>query len=378
VDWITQAALGACIGELMLGKYLGKRALAWGALFGILPNLDVVLSLLLNTSHELAFRSGPTHSLLFITLATIGLTHGLKNRWKSQQISKPLIFSFAFTTMASHLLVECLTVEGASILWPFHHGRVAFNLIDHADYLFYLPLPVTALWLACTRRQIPKKNRSKKSTHTPTPHRPHLWGLGLTCGYTLLALAMKFTASSGFDADLKRRGTIYQRQTEAPTRHNIFLWRAVVDRGDEFWVGYRTVFESHNSPIRWTVYPRGQAALTGLEKTNEIETITRITNGWWLARPYAQGAWLADLRHAESRIWGAKKGMVDSRIAHSWLFNPTLESMRLRKIDESTRGDTKTLNRTAARIIGRHEAWEANPRLAGIPGSLPEFLAVEP
>ncbi len=362
----------------MLEKHLGKRALAWGALFGILPNLDVILSLLLNSSHELAFRRGPTHSLLLIALAAIGLTRVLGKHWKSKQISQPFIFSFVFATMASHLLLECLTVEGASILWPFHHGRVAFNLINHADYLFYLPLPVAALWLTCTPRKIEKKHRSKNSTHTPTPHRPHLWGLGLTCGYTLLALAMKFTAAAGFDADLKRRGTIYQRQTEAPTRHNIFLWRAVVDRGDEFWVGYRTVFESRNSPVRWTVYPRGQVALTGIEKTDEIKTITRITNGWWLARPYAQGAWLADLRHAENRIWGVKKGMVDSRVAHSWLFNPTLESMRLRNIHESARSDMETLTRTAARIIGRRDEWEANPRLAGIPGSLPEFLAVEP
>src|SRR6187455_1088724 len=39
VDWITQAALGAMVGELMMGRLLGKRALAWGALFGILPEL---------------------------------------------------------------------------------------------------------------------------------------------------------------------------------------------------------------------------------------------------------------------------------------------------------------------------------------------------
>jgi hypothetical protein len=28
-------------------------------------------------------------------------------------------------------------------------------------------------------------------------------------------------------------------------------------------------------------------------------------------------------------------------------------------------------------MIGRRDLWEANPRLAGVPGSLPEFLAVE-
>jgi hypothetical protein len=31
----------------------------------------------------------------------------------------------------------------------------------------------------------------------------------------------------------------------------------------------------------------------------------------------------------------------------------------------------------ALRIGGDRTAWEANPRLAGVTGSLPEFLAVE-
>ena len=44
VDSLTQATLGAAVGEMMLGKRLGNRALAWGALFGTLPDLDVVPS----------------------------------------------------------------------------------------------------------------------------------------------------------------------------------------------------------------------------------------------------------------------------------------------------------------------------------------------
>jgi hypothetical protein len=109
----------------------------------------------------------------------------------------------------------------------------------------------------------------------------------------------------------------------------------------------------------------------------EIKTLMRITDGWWLARPHAKGAWLGDLRHSESRSWGDKKGMVDSRLAHSWLFNPTAKGARLRLIDESGRNRADYLKRLSARATGKREPWEANPRLAGVPGSLPEFLPVE-
>ena len=41
-------------------------------------------------------------------------------------------------------------------------------------------------------------------------------------------------------------------------------------------------------------------------------------------------------------------------------------------------GDTADyLKRLALRTFGSRTEWEANPRLAGIPGSLPEFLSVE-
>jgi inner membrane protein len=378
VDWITQAALGAWIGELMLGKRLGKRAMAWGALFGIAPNVDVILSLFLNTSHELAFRRGPTHSLVVIALAAFGLSRWLEKRWKPEKISRPMAGGLVFAAMAGHLLLESLTVEGASVFWPVSGARVAFNLIDRGDYLFSLPLVVTALWLAFLPRPIEKRTRAKKLP-PPTKHRRLCyWGFGLTAAYTLLAVGMKWVAATGFEEDLKRRGATYQRRIEAPTRHNLVLWRAVVDRGDELWVGYRTVFEARDAPVRWTVYLRGEAALAGLENTGEIKTLTRITGGWWLARPHAKGAWLGDLRHGETRIWGAKKGMVDSRLAFSWLFNPTAKTLRLRQIDETGRDSGEMLNRTTARILGRHAQWEANPRLAGVPGSLPEFLPVEP
>ena len=362
----------------MMGKRLGKRAMAWGALFGIAPNVDVILSLFLSTSHELAFRRGPTHSLVVIALAAFGLSRWLEKRWKPGKISRATAGGFAFTAMAGHVLLECLTVEGASVFWPISGARVAFNLIDARDYLFALPLVVTALWLAFLPRPIEKKGRPKKPA-PPTKHRRLCdWGFGLTAAYMLFAASMKFAVSAGFDADLKRRGTVYQRRMEAPTRHNLLFWRAVVDRGDELWVGYRTVFEARETPVRWTVYLRGQAALDGLGKTAEIKTLTRITGGWWLARPHAKGAWLGDLRHGETRIWGAKKGMVDSRMAYSWLFNPTAKNLRLRQIDETGRDSGEMLNRTATRITGRREQWEANPRLAGVPGSLPEFLPVEP
>lgn len=377
VDWITQGALGAIIGELMLGKRLGKWALAWGAFIGLLLDLDVLVFPLLDTAEELAWHRGPSHSLIVLAVETYGLALGLAWLWQRQKISKAAAGRLVFTIWSVHLLVDCFTVEGAAIFWPVFDKRVAFNHLYQVDFLFSAPLVVTVLSLACLRELPAKKTRGKKSE--PPSKRLKLcgWGLGLSAGYALLSVGLKFVASAGFDADLARRGTSYTRRMEAPTPYNIFLWRAVVDHGSELWVGYRTVFEFRETPVRWTVYLKGSEALNGVTELPETKALARFTDGWWIARTNAKGAWIGDLRLPEIRTWGSKKTMVDSHLAFSWVINLAGKGDHLREIYPDEDDPAAYLQRMVARIFGNRETWEANPRLAGIAGSLPEFLPVE-
>jgi hypothetical protein len=129
--------------------------------------------------------------------------------------------------------------------------------------------------------------------------------------------------------------------------------------------------------VRWTIYPKGGAALADVAEMRETKALVRFTDGWWIARPHAKGAWLGDPRFQESRTWGSKKGMVDSRLAFSWVVNPSLKGDHLRPVSTAGAEQAESLRRMAARTVGNRESWEANPRLAGVPGSLPEFLPVE-
>jgi inner membrane protein len=258
-------------------------------------------------------------------------------------------------------------VYGTSVLWPFPVRRVAFNHLFIIDLFFTLPMLVTLVWLAFlrTKKQVPKRRRL------------NAWGLGLAAAYALFSVGMKFVASAGFDADLARRGVTFQRRMEAPTPFNILLWRSVVERGDAYWVGYRTVFEGHATPVRWTIYPKGGGALAEMADLREVKTLVWFTDGWWIARKHAKGVWIGDLRFGEGRSWGDKKGMVDSRLAFAWEVTPDGAGDQVRQLHPARTNPGETLRRMAARIVGKREAWEANPRLAGVTGSLPEYLAVE-
>jgi inner membrane protein len=379
VDWITHALLGALIGEWIFGKRLGNRALAWGAFIGLLPEFDVFLYPLLDHARELEWHRGPSHSIFLAALVSYAGARGLEKIWKKDQISRAEAAYFVFTLLAAQLLVKCLTVKGAAVLWPILRKRVAFDVLNSTDYFFSLPLFVILVWMLCLRNPNPgKKSRGKKKPTISKRRKLGHWALGFCVAYIGLAIGMKSIAASGFTADLLRRKIPYERQMESPTPYNPLLWRAVIDRKEEFWVGYRTVFERHETPVRWTIYPKKADALAPVAEMRETKTLIKLCDGWYLARPHAKGAWLGDIREPEIRIWGSKKGMVDSQLKDLWLISIDSPSDALSPIipDPEKTMASDRLQRMAGRIIGNRENWEANPRLTGLRSSLPEVLAV--
>lgn len=366
MDSLTQAALGGMIGEAVLGKKLGNRAILWGLLFGTIPDLDVLVSPLLDTARRLEWHRGPSHSIVVMMLASVLLARPLSRLWRIEKITPLRAGTFVFLAWSTHVLIDCFTVYGTSVLWPFSKARFAFNHIFIIDPLYTLPLIASLLLIAFHRgkKNLPKRTRLLR------------WGLGLSSAYILFTIGMKFLASAGFEADLTRRNVNPIRRMEAPTPFNSLLWRSVAEVEDDLWVGYRSVFEPPSNPVRWTIYPKHTMTIAPFIDEREIRTIDWFSQGWWIARPHAQGVWLADMRFGETRTYGAKPGTVDSRIMFSWSFIPDAPQDRLRSSPPLVRDPKDALRRIFLRIIGRTDQWEADPRLAGVPGNLPDFLPV--
>lgn len=369
MDWITHAAVGAAVGEIVLGKRMGNLALAWGALFGIAPDLlDGLATLALSNSARLAHQHAATHSLLLLALLPLVLPRWLVKLWLPVKVTRQQAGLFIGAGWAMHLLVDALSLPGVQVLWPYPAPRASFDLLGRGDGLVAVPLVAALLSLL--------RLRGKKEQ--PKRRRRWWWGVGLSSGYVAMAMLAKWAAAAGFAADLARRGTVYERRMDSPTPWNLLLWRGMVDRGDEIWVGYRSVFEWHATPVRWTVYPRQRQAFAAVAGSREAKRVDAFANGWWLARPNKTGVWLADLRCGEQRLWGERKGMVDSRFNRAWQLEPTASGDPLCPILPAPKQRGEMARRLLLRTLGRQDAWEATPRLAGVPGALPELLRVEP
>lgn len=65
MDSLTQIVLGAAVGEAVLGKKVGNKAILWGAVAGTIPDLDVLANFLTDTITATELHRGFSHSIFF-------------------------------------------------------------------------------------------------------------------------------------------------------------------------------------------------------------------------------------------------------------------------------------------------------------------------
>lgn len=371
MDPVTHAALGAVTGELVLGRQIGRRSLGWGALFGVLPDWDAIPCLLMNTAWDLRIHRGLSHSLLLCLMLSWLLAKPLAKRWKKDKVSPRQVGLFLFLAMGSHILIDIFTVYGTRIFDPFWGYPVSTDNIFIIDPVFTIPLLVAVIIGCFVKPKDWKKGAGIRSAW---------WCLGISCLYIGLSFWAKHTVSGAVAGDLARRGVAVQRRMEGPTPFNILLWRVVVERPGEIWVGYRSVFDPAELPVSWVMVPKGEAAMAKHADEWEVKVVREFSKGWWIAREAPGGLWLVDLRFGEIRTWDERGLGIRPRFA--WTFDAGAESNRLRnKPSKGPEGSTgELLRRMVRRIGGEADALDGGketPRLIGNPGNLQEYLEAQ-
>lgn len=364
MDSITQAALGATVGALVLGKKLGRPAIGWGALLATLPDLDSLLMPFLDTKWDLRIHRGPTHSLLLMVIASVLLAKPLAKYWKKQKVTPGLAGTFLFLVWSTHVLIDCFTVYGTQVLWPFSSYPVSFDNLFIIDPLFTLPLLVAVVWGLFIDVKKWKKGVGIKMTAVC---------VAVSCGYVGLSFWAKSAVRSAMTADLARRGVSWERMMESPAPFSILLWRGVVDRGDELWVGFRSVFDSGDD-VRWAVYPKGKDVMEKWDAKPEVSVVRWFSKGWCLAREHKKGVWLVDLRFGEYREWD-KRGL-ELRPIFAWDYRFETRGDPMKRTDKSEKDMGEMMKRLWGRMGGERDAWEEKPRLIGNPGVPQEYLGV--
>jgi len=132
MDSLTQIVLGAVVGEAVLGKRVGNKALFYGACAGTIPDLDVIVGKFTDTITAIEWHRGFSHSIVFCILMS-PLLGWLVNKIERRASLgwKPWTLLF-FWGLFTHPLLDAFTTWGTQLFWPWDY-KVAFNSIFVID-----------------------------------------------------------------------------------------------------------------------------------------------------------------------------------------------------------------------------------------------------
>lgn len=221
---LTQALLGAAVGQVVAPS-LGRKALAWGALVGMSPDLDVLLGSLQSGFGELIHHRGTTHSLWFGFAVGPPLAW-LLWRWRDREGETRLRewVALCVCALVTHPLLDGFTPYGTQFLAPFDRTRFAFHGVGIIDP-FYTVVLAWAVVAACRARPLGEADRRRTRAALV------LSTLYLFVGIGLNEYARRDVhAIVGADADVRIYPTVLQP----------FLRRVVVRDGEEGIVGWHT------------------------------------------------------------------------------------------------------------------------------------------
>lgn len=290
MDTITHLALGACLGEVLATKQLGKKGLALGAVAQIIPDIDVVCSLWMDPSSNVLAHRGFTHSILFALVIAPLLARLVQPRWGSSGPTFNFWMTFFGIQLLVHILLDAFNAYGTAWFEPFSHYRVSFHTLFVADPFFSAPLGVACLILFGLRL-----DRKKKV----------YWALGaiiistLYLGYGLLN---KFQIDRAVRAAFVRQQIPYKQYFTTPTPFNNWLWWVVATDDSGSFTGYRSVFDKSDK-IEFQFFTRNDSLLESAGDQEEVNRLKRFSQGHYTVESRADTLIFNDLRFGQMIGW---------------------------------------------------------------------------
>lgn len=279
MDSVTQIVLGAAVGEAVLGKKVGNKAMLYGAIAGTIPDLDVMASHVTDTVTALAVHRGFTHSIVFSVLFA-PLFGWLVSRYESLKDYKgwSWLFFWAFFT---HPMLDAHTTWGTQLFWPFDL-RLAFKTIFVIDPLYTLPFLIFLILAMLQQRTSLKRQIYNRL------------GLYVSTGYLLLTFLLKWIAYSQFESALKEQKINYSQLDTRPSPMNTILWSANVETEDAYLLGNYSFFDSQ--PITFESYAKNHQLLGDLIDQGPVQRMISISEGWYTISQKEGQLYFNDLR----------------------------------------------------------------------------------
>lgn len=283
MDSVTQFALGATVGAVTLGPRIGaRRAALVGGILGTLPDLD---SFLPTDDPVQAFTShrGATHSLLFQAVVTPLLAEPLVRFFNDLRDRRMLVYLTVYAILASHALIDAMTVYGTQLFWPFGPEPVGLGSIFIIDPIYTAPLLVVTVWALFRRELSDRLTQWLKGA------------LVVSSVYMALTAPVQAWMTTRAHQYLADRGIEPDRLISTPTPFNTLYWRTLAIDGDRYLNVYAPVF-GDGDDVTVYVHPRHTGLGNCLVDTLPYQSLEAFTDGFFRFEIQDDKIVMADLR----------------------------------------------------------------------------------
>ena len=291
MDSLTHIALGACVGGLLGGKSLRRKALFWGAAAQSLPDIDFLAGVWCTPAEDLLAHRGFTHSFLFVVLLAPLLALGVSRLHSAERFSFVRWMIFFFVELLLHLLLDALNVYGTGWWEPFSHHRVTGNLLFVADPVITLPLLAAAGWLFFSLQR-----------DRPFSIRPVVVAFLVCFTYLSLGLFSKMRIERALQEQCKKSNLQPLRYFTTPAPFTSLLWYCVVDVESGFYVGYRSVLD-RGADVLLTYVPKQDSLLAGVHHREDVQHLIRFSKGYYVVQSRSDSLVFSDLRFGQQMGW---------------------------------------------------------------------------
>lgn len=281
MDSLTQILLGASVGTVVLHRKAGWRAVFWGGLCGLIPDLDIFIPFG-DAVRNFTLHRGFSHSLFVLSALTplvAVLIMRIHPSLSSYRLRWQLLIFLAFIT---HILLDGLTVYGTQILWPLKTPPIMWSTLFIIDPLYSLPLAVGVLTALLLRR----RDKGFKINAVC---------LGLSMFYIFWSIGVKVYVNRVAHENIDYQSISHRNLLTVPAPFNTLLWRIVIVDDHSYYEGFYSLLDPSRK-ISLSRHPLNHELLSGIENHWPVKRLQWFTHGFYAVKNVGGDIVMADLR----------------------------------------------------------------------------------
>ena len=334
MDSLTQVILGAAVGEAVLGKKVGHRAMLWGGFAGFLPDLDVSARFVTDEVSALAIHRGFTHSITFAILFSFflaWLVNGLyssglyqKRRFKISaalsvlgligftinflpyMVTHKINWSLFIWTFAGMILILVLLypfyfkvpqqevkTHWKDWYWLFFWAIITHPILDcFTTYGTQLFLPFSDYRVAFNTISVLDPFYTipflicliiagllKRGT---APRQIANWmGIGISSVYMLFCVYHKFQVNEIFEKSFAENNIEYSRYMTSPLLFSNVLWLTIAESDTAYYHAYYSFNDEDEKIAHFNIFPKHHDLINGFENDRTIQTLRWFSDDYY-------------------------------------------------------------------------------------------------